>query len=51
MVAWDNTSDIEKCERFLIHIHIHWADEHGAFDQVNQFVRAIQPEHWGRFEK
>jgi hypothetical protein len=49
LAAWDNTSDFEKRERFLLHIR--WAADHGAFEQVNQFVRAIPPERWHRFEK
>lgn len=49
LAAWENTSDLEKRERF--HLHIRWAADHGAFDQINQFVRAMPPEHWHRLEK
>jgi len=49
LAAWDNTSDLEKRERF--HLHIRWAADHGAFDQINQFVRALPSEHWHRLEK
>jgi len=42
--AWDLSSDIEKRERFLLHIR--WAADHGALDRVNQFIRAIPPSGW-----
>jgi len=44
LAAWDNTSDHEKRERF--HLHIRWAADHGALEQVNRFVRGIPAEQW-----
>lgn len=44
LAAWDHSSDLEKRERFLLHIR--WAADHGALDRVNQFIRAIPPSGW-----
>ncbi len=46
LAAWDHSSDLEKRERFLLHIQ--WAADHGALDQANQFIRAIPPPGWYR---
>ena len=42
--AWDHTSDLEKRKRF--HLHIRWAKDHGVFEQVNLFIRAIPLDQW-----
>jgi|GEM_PF-805369 len=49
LAAWDYSSDLEKRERFLLHIR--WAAEHGALDPVNQFIRAIPPSGWHRSQE
>lgn len=44
LAAWDHTSDLEKRERFLLHIR--WAADHGALEQVNLFIKAMPPDQW-----
>ena len=46
LAAWDHSTDLEKRERFFLHIR--WAADHGALDRVNQFIRAIPPSGWHR---
>ncbi len=48
LAAWDHSSNFEKRERFLLHIR--WAANHGALEQVNRFIRAIPPDQWHRSE-
>ena len=42
--AWSHTSDSEKSDRF--HQHIHWANDHGALERVNSFLRELDESQW-----
>ncbi len=49
LAAWNHSTDLEKRERFLLHIC--WAADHGALDPINEFIRAIPPSEWHRAQK
>lgn len=40
---WASTND-QKAERFAYHIR--WAHQHGAFEQVNRFLRNLPIQDW-----
>jgi len=42
--AWWHSSDAAKQER--LRLHIHWAAEHGAFEEVNRFLRQLDDRDW-----
>lgn len=42
--AWWYSSDAAKQERF--HLHIRWAQEHGALDTVARLLASLKPEDW-----
>lgn len=42
--AWHYTSDLEKRERF--HLHLRWADQHGALPAVATFLSKLSTEDW-----
>ncbi len=44
--AWWESSDSVKRER--LNMHIRWAQEHGALEQVAQFIFSLKPEGWYR---
>ncbi len=44
LAAWWETSDTEKRER--LDLHIRWAAEHGALDQVSEFLRSLRESDW-----
>lgn len=42
--AWASTSDAEKRERF--ELHLRWAAQHGALQQVADYLNTLQPGNW-----
>jgi len=46
LAAWWDTSDDEKQQRFLKHIH--WANEHGAIEKIDRYVRSLSENQWHR---
>lgn len=44
LAAWWEATDEEKRERFLLHIR--WAYNHGALDQVANLVLSLKPGDW-----
>jgi hypothetical protein len=44
LAAWSNSSDDSKRERF--HLHLRWADKHGAIDTVASLLSKMKPEDW-----
>lgn len=44
LAAWWESSDSAKRER--LDLHIRWAQEHGALDQVAAFIFSLKPEDW-----
>jgi hypothetical protein len=44
LAAWDHTTGLEKMLR--LKEHIEYAAEKGILDQVEQFLRSLQPEEW-----
>jgi hypothetical protein len=44
LAAWWETSDEMKQER--VGLHLNWAAEHGAFDDVANFLRALPEREW-----
>jgi hypothetical protein len=42
--AWWHTSDVEKRNRFISHLH--WAAEHGRLGAISGFVRSLTPDQW-----
>jgi hypothetical protein len=44
LAAWWNTTDAEKRERFRLHIQ--WAGDHGALEEVAAMIAALRREDW-----
>lgn len=44
LAAWHHTSDQEKHERFLLHLH--WAADHGTLAEVLAFLETLPPAGW-----
>jgi hypothetical protein len=42
--GWHYSSNIQKIER--LKMHIEWADQHGAIDNVDAFLRGLREEDW-----
>lgn len=42
--AWWHASDRDKSERF--HQHIQWANDHGALDSVDSYLRDLKESQW-----
>jgi len=42
--AWHHTSDEEKRNRFLAHIH--WAANHGELLKIANFIKLLPPDQW-----
>lgn len=44
LAAWWDTPLLSKIVRF--DEHIHYAAEHGALDEVDDYLRGLKPEQW-----
>jgi hypothetical protein len=44
LAAWSETNDEAKQQRF--HLHLRYADEHGALDKVSDYLQALEPRDW-----
>jgi hypothetical protein len=44
LATWHDATDAEKVERFRLHLV--WADEHAALDDVISFLRSLAPPNW-----
>lgn len=42
--GWWHSSDAEKSARFRVHVN--WAAQHGAADEVLAFLRSLAPSDW-----
>ena len=42
--AWWHASDAEKRDRF--DLHLRWANEHGALDDVAAYLNTLEPGDW-----
>jgi hypothetical protein len=45
--AWHETSALLKIMR--LEEHIDWADQHGALDVINDFLRSLPESDWAHF--
>lgn len=44
LAAWSDTTGLEKMLR--LRDHIQWADEHGAIDDVDAYLRGLTEAQW-----
>ena len=44
LAAWHDATDAEKTERFRLHLA--WAHQYGALDEVIAFLRSLAPSDW-----
>jgi len=44
LAAWYDSSVLEKARR--LHDHIEWADERGAIDAVDDYLRGLSEQEW-----
>ena len=44
LAAWWDATGLEKMLR--LQEHIRWADEHGAIDKVDSYLRGLSEENW-----
>ena len=44
LAAWHYSSDAEKRER--LRVHLQWADEHGALEDVANLISNLTPKDW-----
>jgi hypothetical protein len=44
LAAWHEATDAEKAERFRLHLA--WAAQHAALDEVIAFLRSLAPSDW-----
>ena len=44
LAAWWETTDQDKQQRLLEHIH--WAYDHGVFETINQHLRSLSENQW-----
>lgn len=47
--AWHASNEVDKTMRLIEHIQ--WAAEHGAFREVNNFLRTLPEKDWYRGEE
>jgi hypothetical protein len=44
LAAWWETTDQDKQQRLLKHIH--WAYDHGVLEKINQYLRSLSENQW-----